>query len=339
MRNKILSIIIPVYNAEQYLEECLDSILNINRKDIEIIIINDGSKDNSAEILKKYENEKMISIIHKENEGVAVARNMGIEKARGQYITFVDADDLIIHENVDAWLDDLEKNEAVDIVIYNYDDINERSESIKHIDMVSDIHSIVDIEKAFVLGYYFNTCWGKIYRTSLIKEKKILFPTDMKIGEDMLWFGRVLSFIKTYRCYSYSIYGYRQNSNGAMSQLRLQLGQDRIAEFGREILLKESIIENNQWNDQQLGQFYQIFADNSIAKINFAIKGGNDYESLVKMTDDFVNNTVIRDLLYKAEKSNYVNCKRRLLCFVMHYKELRNIYLRIKFRKDKVERN
>lgn len=332
MKDKILSIIIPVYNAEQYIEKCLDSILDIKRKDIEVVIIDDGSQDNSAEILKRYENENAINVIHKKNEGVAVARNMGIEKATGKYITFVDADDVILHKNIKACLDDLERNEVVDMLIYNYDDINENDECIQKIEVVSDIHSVSDIEKSFVLGHYFNTCWGKVYRTELIRENEILFPTDMKIGEDMFWLGQVLSFIKTYRCCNYSIYGYRQNSNGAMSQLRMRLNQDRIVEYEKEILLKESIIKKNQWNEQQIGQFYQLFANNSIAKINFAIKGSKDFNELVKMVDSFLNNHIISDLLQKAEKSKYVNGKRRLICFVMRYEGLRKIYLRMKYR-------
>ena len=94
--NPKVSIIIPVYNVEQYLPKCLDSIINQTLKDIEIICINDGSIDNSLSILKEYASkDDRIIIIDKENEGQGIARNLGIKKAKGKYIGFVDPDDWV----------------------------------------------------------------------------------------------------------------------------------------------------------------------------------------------------------------------------------------------------
>lgn len=91
-----VSIIVPVYNSEKYLEKCLDSLINQTLKDIEIICINDGSKDSSEDILKKYfKNDKRIKIITKENEGLSAARNDGLKVASGEYIGFVDSDDWV----------------------------------------------------------------------------------------------------------------------------------------------------------------------------------------------------------------------------------------------------
>ena len=97
MSQKIkVSIIVPVYNVEKYLKRCLDSITNQTLKELEIICINDGSTDNSLKILKQYAHkDKRISIINKQNEGLSVARNTGMEAASGEYIGFVDSDDWI----------------------------------------------------------------------------------------------------------------------------------------------------------------------------------------------------------------------------------------------------
>ena len=93
---ELVSIILPIYNAEKYLERCLESIITQTYANIEIILINDGSTDNSINIIKEYAiKDSRIIIIDKENEGVSVARNIGILKARGKYICFVDADDYI----------------------------------------------------------------------------------------------------------------------------------------------------------------------------------------------------------------------------------------------------
>ena len=91
-----LSVIVPVYNTEKYLERCIDSIVNQTFKNVEILLINDGSTDNSIEICRRYEkNDERIKLINKQNSGVSETRNIGIENATGEFITFVDSDDEI----------------------------------------------------------------------------------------------------------------------------------------------------------------------------------------------------------------------------------------------------
>ena len=91
-----ISVIIPVYNAEKYLDKCLESLENQTLEGIEIVCVNDGSKDNSLEVLNRHaEKDKRIKVINQKNAGVSAARNKGIRTARGKYITFVDADDFI----------------------------------------------------------------------------------------------------------------------------------------------------------------------------------------------------------------------------------------------------
>ena len=99
MSNILVSIIVPVYNTGEYLYKCLDSIIDQNLQEIELILINDGSTDNSAEICDRYsEKDKRVRVIHKKNEGVSIARNVGIRAAKGEYIGFIDSDDWIEKE-------------------------------------------------------------------------------------------------------------------------------------------------------------------------------------------------------------------------------------------------
>ena len=96
MSKPLVSVLIPVYNVEDYLERCLDSVLNQTLTQIEVICVNDGSTDRSPEILKEYqENDSRIVIVNKQNGGLPSARNAGIEKARGEYVGFVDSDDYV----------------------------------------------------------------------------------------------------------------------------------------------------------------------------------------------------------------------------------------------------
>lgn len=115
----LISVIIPVYNGEKYIKRCINSLINQTYKNIEIIIINDGSKDNSINIIKEIsEKDKRIIIIDKENQGVSIARNAGIEKASGDYIMFVDVDDWV-KTNMIEQMYKVIKKENVDIVKCN----------------------------------------------------------------------------------------------------------------------------------------------------------------------------------------------------------------------------
>lgn len=332
MKDITLSIVIPVYNAEQYIGRCLDTICNKIDESIEVIVINDGSKDQSREILQKYQQQYGIILINQENAGVSVARNKGIEKASGQYITFVDADDLIYDDMIEDLQMQIQQGNKKDIFIYNYQDIDNKNQCIASQDVVNGIKSKADIEKAYILGHYFNTIWGKIYRTALIKNSNILFPEGMKIGEDAYWFGKILEKVETIYCSTLCAYGYRQNMDGAMVQLRRQLNQERIREMAVEITNKEQLAHNLSWNEQQMGDFYQRFADNIVAKVNFAIKGRNDKKELFETVAQFIANDTIKHILIEAMKSKYVDRKRRIICKVMLNGWLRALYLNVKSR-------
>ena len=95
MKNIKISVIIPVYNVEKYIIECIESIINQTLKDIEIIVVNDGTKDNSIKIVEEYLSDKRIKIINKANGGLSSARNEGMKVAKGEYIYFIDSDDFI----------------------------------------------------------------------------------------------------------------------------------------------------------------------------------------------------------------------------------------------------
>ncbi len=204
MKPKV-SVIVPVYNAENYLSRCLDSLLKQSISDIEIIVINDGSTDNSGEILKKYEKmDGRIRAIHKGNEGLSEARNIGINYAQGEYIGFVDSDDWVDSEmynsmystaiatNIDIVMctytreyPDHSKPKLLNLpdkVIYDKGEV--RNKLMRRI--VGPIKS--EMSNPEYLDAL-STVWSKIYRTSLMKENNVAF-TDLKIigtAEDALF--------------------------------------------------------------------------------------------------------------------------------------------------------
>lgn len=200
----LISVVIPVYNSEEYLTKCLDSIVNQTYKNIEIIILNDGSTDNSKQIIKSYKNKySNIRFYDKENTGVSDTRNQGIKYSRGDYIMFLDADDWIDSSYIEKCVDNL-KNQKVDILLTAY--IREYPhKSVKN--NIFAQKKILCLEKEKTRNLLFrklfgpigkqlerpaaiddlSPCWGKLYRADICK--KVKFEDLSKVGAEDIWFN------------------------------------------------------------------------------------------------------------------------------------------------------
>lgn len=206
-----LSIIIPVYNAEMYIERCLNAIINNNLQDIEILVINDGSTDKTGDILKEYEKKytQFLNIINKNNGGVSSARNQGIELAHGEWITFVDADDIPTY-NLLSYIPD----DEADLYCFNWQYTTGEKEGE---DLTDAIYS-ADSRKKFLsqrlVDYIFRTPWAKIFRHSIIRENNLYFNEDYKIGEDNLFMLDYLYYCQTIATTNFLGYIYLRPEKG-----------------------------------------------------------------------------------------------------------------------------
>lgn len=193
MGNVEVSIIVPVYNNEKYLKQCLDSIINQTFKDIEIILVDDGSTDKSASICDEYaKKDNRILIIHSENNGVSNARNIGIDKSQGKFIMFCDSDDWLENDYIESHYNNMiSKN--VDIVhsgIYrNFykNNILKKNEaagvSSELYIQKSDLHKYLEYILETMEGPFL-TSYAKIYKSDIIKNNNIYFDTKMIFHED-----------------------------------------------------------------------------------------------------------------------------------------------------------
>ena len=208
-----LSVIIPVYNTEKYLAKCLDSVLKESLKDMEIIIINDGSSDNSLEIIKKYkEKYKNIVSINQENSGQGVARNEGIKRAKGDYLCFVDSDDFINPGSLTKAVNmALEKD--LDILYWNIDWVYEDGK-IKHQNIFNPAYRKTDN-----IGYLLSdpSPCNKLIRTSLLKDNNLFFPVDC-IYEDFALIPSLVKYAKNIEYTDTIVYNYYQRKNSTMNQ-------------------------------------------------------------------------------------------------------------------------
>lgn len=179
-----VSIIIPVYNVEKYLRKCLDSIVNQTIKDIEIICINDGSTDNSLDILKEYQrNDKRIHIINQENAGVAIARNKGLDIASGKYIMFIDSDDYVDSKYVETPLKHIEKTNSDIVQFAVYCVINDTPVPRWDTFLINCL-SQTNVYKLSDLINFQHFIYDKIYKRDFIEKNKIRFIPKLKTAED-----------------------------------------------------------------------------------------------------------------------------------------------------------
>ena len=173
MKKKV-SIIIPVYNASKFIDKCLKSIIHQEYSNFEIILVNDGSSDNSLEILRRYEKKyNYIHVYSWDNHGAAASRNYGMEKAGGDYILFVDSDDWIEKDYVSKLVDGIGDNE---FVVSGYQRFNDKELVCKKIPSLY-IWS----------AYKYNSSCGKLYRREFLEMNHLKFSSKYKIGEDMFF--------------------------------------------------------------------------------------------------------------------------------------------------------
>jgi glycosyltransferase involved in cell wall biosynthesis len=215
MKEPIISIIVPVYNTEKYLHKCLDSILCQSFYDFELILIDDGSKDSSGSICAKYAKiDERIKVVHKENEGVSQARNLGIEMAKGKYIAFVDSDDFIEPDMFNL-LYMIIKDYNADIAVCGFYKIDEKYNNVLY-----DEIQRLNTEKALslVLNYYNEfspSVVNKLFNKNLIVKHRIRFNRQITMGEDLLFTCKcIYHSSKIVQSYS-AKYHYRKNDSSA----------------------------------------------------------------------------------------------------------------------------
>ena len=210
-----ISVIIPVFNVENYLEKCLDSVVNQTLNDIEIICINDGSTDNSPNILESYvQKDARIIVINQENKGLSAARNRGLEIAKGEYISFVDSDDWIDENFLEKLYEAITKNNC-DIAIATI--IRKREYHQKYRVLYSDEKIFSTFEEKVKICAIPRCCyvWNKLYKARLVKDS--VFKEGVYY-EDMLWLPLILDKAEKLVTVPNTVYWYRVNNNSIVKK-------------------------------------------------------------------------------------------------------------------------
>ena len=310
---KKISVIIPIYNAEKYITDCLDSVINQTYKNLEIILINDGSKDNSGKICDEYAQiDTRITVVHNENKGVSYSRNYGIKISTGEYILFIDSDDRIktnyIYELINA-----NKDNQYDLVICNMKNIYINSNNIIEENVSIETEKLSNILKndyvylQELLPYPFL----KLYKAEIIKKNNIYFPEHICAGEDQIFNFQYYRFVKSYKFINKVLHYYFHRDNNSLSQIY----NEKTLKMSLEKLEKEkNFFELLGIKDKEI-----VFNTHVIDLIQcFVImEGKHSYRRFKEVI------VLLKEKLYKTNK--YYNKKREIIIKLIN----NNIYFPI----------
>lgn len=255
MKSNLVSILMPVYNACEYLEETVDSILNQTYEEFELVIVNDGSSDNTEVICNRLkEKDDRIIVIHKENTGVSDTRNIALDNAKGKYIAFIDSDDLVHKDYLKTLLSSMEKsNGQLAVCGFKQRKISANGQ-VKELSRVFCPKEVIAIEdmKDLIMDFWnsglLNPLWNKLYSREIIEENNIRFKEDVEIGEDFIFNLQYFKKIKNICFSKKELYYYIRRNNNSITHQYI----DNMYEKGLEIhsLLEDFLKDMNFYNSK-----------------------------------------------------------------------------------------
>ncbi|MFV0363047.1 MAG: glycosyltransferase family 2 protein [Suipraeoptans sp.] len=221
----MVSIIVPIFNTDKYLERCIKSIINQSYKEWELILVDDGSTDDSAAICKTYEAmDDRIQYLFQQNKGVSYARNLGIEHAAGKYISFIDSDDDIMPNMLEVLIQTM-NHEKPDMIYFNCKVVAKRKKDEWNPNVIEGTFSLPSIKERteFILSTFLNygisfSVWNKLYIRSLLEQHEIRFDEKTRIGEDIGFNTKYPLYARKITGIPDVLYTYRRRDNSAMAQ-------------------------------------------------------------------------------------------------------------------------
>ena len=325
-----ISIIVPIYNCEKFLDKCLKSIINQTYKNLEIILVNDGSADNSLKIIKKYAKiDKRIKVIDKKNEGVSLSRNRGIRESTGKYITFVDADDYLDDTMIERMYETIKK-EKVEAVRINYkvhykDTTETDTGNLENIG--NKLYQKEELKEIVLKKILDGTMHSFVYllmidREALLKTK--LFKTDIHMMEDVILYVELMLSLNNLYILDEALYNIFFNEESATNNkknyerniLNVLLVNDYIKK-----ILKKSKLDNSD-------NLIKLNTANAIAISDFIFKNYLSGYNTIDICKKISNDNIMKEILINIDYS-YINQQRKFILKFIENKQF--ILLRIFF--------
>lgn len=329
--NVKISVIIPVYNAELYLHRCIDSILKQTYQNFEVILINDGSKDNSRAICNEYvSRNKNIRVIHKENSGASSARNIGIQEANGKYILFVDADDYISEEMLQKLISCAERYQS-EMVLCEYSIVEKNSIVPVKLNFGACYRSNQEIKRELLSSYYgpyrvgIYCLWNKLFKKDIISKYKIQFDIGLKRGEDAWFVFQYLKYCKRVDFIAKPYYFYYQNEESIMHKIYEN-------QYEKWVDMRKRLINENKELKFEID--YSLFYKDFLYKVSMycrELSKQNKYEQIEKIISD----SFYQDAILFSEK---LPIHIRILNYFVKHRNIKAVLILYKIWVKKRER-
>ena len=301
MKNPKFSIIVPVYNTEKYLKRCLDSIKNQSFKDYEVIIVNDGSTDNSSDIISKYS----YKVINQENLGLSMARNNGVKESSGEYLIFLDSDDYIEKDLLKEVNESLSNNP--DLVRYQIKEVFDDEENINYEEEPFDNKSGVEAFKLITKYHFVENAWAYVIKRDFYLKEKFSFKKGT-YHEDFGLMPLVIIKSKIVNSINYVGYCYYQRSGSIMNNNDYSKTKKKVNDFYNHYLYLTKEINKTKLDKT----YFMSFISNSLILKITELKGKDYKEALDKLKKDKVFNNLLNDSLTRKVKKVLVKISPKL---------------------------
>lgn len=321
----MISIIIPVYNTELYLEKCIQSVISQSYKNWECILINDGSKDSSGSICDKWkEKDNRIRVIHQENQGVSTTRNRGINESKGEFITFVDSDDWLENKYLEDLYNEIKSNNT-DLVVSGI--IRNTLSQTEHI--IASTKGIFKISPQYIdefndlnIKYLLFPPYAKLYKKEIIEYNNIRYNKDFSYGEDLLFNYTYLNHVKNYSVIKKANYHYRILGNNSLSS------QIRINQFDIDYY-QWKLLYNFYFNHKLCNESSKVYLYNRLWGIIY--DGIFLCPKFKKISHKYINNILsTKEILSLFRYYNSYHCSTWIkLCILFRFSSVFYIYFKL----------
>lgn len=321
---ELVSVIVPVYNVKKYLPKCVDSIINQTYRNIELVLVDDGSTDGSGELCDSYASrDKRIVVLHNANSGPSATRNSGIKAAAGDYILFVDSDDYISPDLISSVVKKATESNA-DIVMFNAESVDENGEHIEYFNAFQNELNSDFLNMPQVL-LSLPTLWNKLYKRELFVSNNVFIPENICIGEDLTVNTQLLSLSRQTDYCNEALYYYVQHGNSLMSGTF----EDKTKALRNEdVLVACQTIRDYFLSNGSYGDYREVLDYLTVYYIFTAVIRINKAGAAIGLQAKMVN--YVREQCESFEKNKYYNLllsgKQKILFFLLKHKLFRTLH-------------
>ncbi|MGN0779820.1 MAG: glycosyltransferase family 2 protein [Aristaeellaceae bacterium] len=244
MPKPLISVIVPVYNGEKHLRACLESILRQDIKDMEILVVDDGSRDGTWPLLQSIaQQDGRIRAMHQENGGVSAARNAALAQCRGTYIRFVDADDVLPPDSMSTLLSGMAGS---DLVMAAYTEVTGSRRDYRCLareDATVAQDEFLQLFSRYANSFFYGVLWNKLFRGDVVREHSLRFPDGMNWGEDFVFVAGYLHHVQTVTFRTRPVYDYHRSVTGMVARQFMDCARHPLANLGLRMRMYHSYCE------------------------------------------------------------------------------------------------